>query len=279
SQCKGELVYATRAFRSRQRYICGERRDRKGANKMSVCVHQEMVKRHFRSCRQKRQRKLEEVTQLSVSASPSHPWCNLTNDYIACVYSVLALGCTMEDAEEYMESVNQSTPVMEAIYGHGCSFGHPLNILKTTTTSATDTTQDQYGGGGVGAVGGGVVYRTGRHPSYGPRRSSGSAIHSYASGGSIPRRRQHGGAETSPSPNKCTSFFPLQDGDGFLFSPEDGIIFPRQSAVLFCCFVSFLLQTFLLRDTETFSGKSDTHRTQRHNFQRDAITAFNKGNR
>ncbi|GFS00281.1 hypothetical protein ElyMa_001067900, partial [Elysia marginata] len=73
SDCKSELVYTTRAFRSRQRYICGDRRDRKGANKMSMCVHQ--VKRHFRKCRQKRQQRLDEISQVAVSPSPLHPWC------------------------------------------------------------------------------------------------------------------------------------------------------------------------------------------------------------
>lgn len=32
-----------------------------------------------------------------------------------------------------MEIVNHSAPVLEAVYRYGCSFGHPLDILKTTS--------------------------------------------------------------------------------------------------------------------------------------------------
>ena len=201
------------------------------------------------------------------------PPVSLTNDYIVCVYSVMALGCTVEDAEEYMQAVNQSSPVMEAIYGYGCSFGHPLNILKTTTT-APETTQDG-GGGGSGGVGGGVVYRTGRHPSYGPRRSAGSSLHSYVSG-SNPRRQDDG---RQSSPNNCNSFFSFNDGHAFFFSPEDGLSFPGHSLVLACSCLSFLLQTFLLRDSGSFFREVPSHRGKKHRCQHGATNAFIKGNR
>ena len=58
---------------------------------------------------------------------------SLTQEYITCVYSVMALGCALDVANHYMHTVNMSAPVVQAIRGYGCSFGHPLDILRTTS--------------------------------------------------------------------------------------------------------------------------------------------------
>ncbi|CAG5132828.1 unnamed protein product, partial [Candidula unifasciata] len=144
SQCKGEVIYATKAFKLRQQYICGERFTRKGLQSMKTCVHK--FNRHFSTCHQKRHTLLEEAAYVTQTTSDSGPWCNLTKDYITCVYSVMALGCTMEVAEEYMETVNQSVPVLEAVFGHRCAFGHPLDLLKTSVPGleSTSSTQNQH---------------------------------------------------------------------------------------------------------------------------------------
>ncbi|GFR75552.1 hypothetical protein ElyMa_002191200 [Elysia marginata] len=179
----------------------------------------------------------------------------------------MALGCTVEDAEQYMEAVNQSSPVMEAIYGHGCLFGHPLNILKTTTASP-DTTQDMRSGRA-----GNVVYRTGRRPAYGPRRSAGNSLHSYVS--ESPRR-----LDETPSPNNCHTFLPLggrKNMDFFFFT--DTLNFPGQNVVLVCCVLGFFLQTFLLRDNSQLSRNRRRPGTFRIKDLQDAITTLKKGNR
>ncbi|BFZ16138.1 hypothetical protein BsWGS_19177 [Bradybaena similaris] len=134
---------------------------------MKTCVHR--YNRHFSACHTKRHTLLEEATYISEIASDSNPWCNLTKDYITCVYSVMALGCTMEVAEEYMETVNQSVPVLEAIFGHHCLFGHPLDLLKTSlppleSTSSTDNRLE-------------VVYGAGRRAQSGARRSGAGIQH------------------------------------------------------------------------------------------------------
>lgn len=63
----------------------------------------------------------------------------MTHEYIVCVYSIMALGCTLGVAEEYMSTVNMSAPVVQAILGYSCSFGHPLDILRTTSTVSAMT--------------------------------------------------------------------------------------------------------------------------------------------
>ncbi|XP_035824959.1 uncharacterized protein LOC101859162 [Aplysia californica] len=162
SECKGELVYATKAFKNRQQYICENRFTRKGMRNLNTCVRQ--YHRYFSNCQEKRLQKLEGATYVTSPSSSAHPWCNLTNDYIICVYSIMAFGCNFEVANKYMETVNQSAPVVEAIYGYGCSFGHPMDILSTTS-SPPETTG--YSGGRP--VGG---YNSGGHRSRGTRRGS-----------------------------------------------------------------------------------------------------------
>lgn len=75
----------------------------------------------------------------------------------------MALGCALEVAEEYMEIVNHSAPVLEAIYGYGCAFGHPLDILKTTSPlpEAISNGYNRHES----------VHPGGRRPSSGSRRS------------------------------------------------------------------------------------------------------------
>lgn len=58
---------------------------------------------------------------------------SLTQEYITCVYSIMALGCALDVADHYMHTVNMSAPVVQAIRGYGCAFGHPLDMLRTTS--------------------------------------------------------------------------------------------------------------------------------------------------
>ncbi|GFN98910.1 hypothetical protein PoB_002541600, partial [Plakobranchus ocellatus] len=231
SQCKGELVYATKAFKARQRHICGDRFARKGTDNFSDCTAH--IEPHSQRCREKRSQRMEKVAHMAKTASSSHPWCNVTDDYITCVYSVMALACTMEEAEEYMTNLKQMKPVVDAIYGYDCTFGHPLNILKTTT-AVPDTTQDLYGESGRG-----VVYRSGHHPSMGSRRSSGSSLHNYNSD-SYPG--------TNAKPNRCNTFFEHKENKSFSFLSEK-LGFPGQEMIVFCYVLTLFIKTFLVRDS------------------------------
>lgn len=86
----------------------------------------------------------------------------------------MALGCTLEVAEEYMETVNQSVPVLEAIYGYGCSFGHPLDILKTTAPPP-ETSTNGYNRHDA------AVYSSVRRNVPGSRRSGATTDYKYCS--------------------------------------------------------------------------------------------------
>lgn len=140
AECKGEVVYASGAVKARIQYVCGNRQARKGMQELKTCYHK--FARHFHHCRNQRSKKLSLQAPYT---SDQHPWCNLTQEYILCVYSIMALGCTIGVAEEYMATVNMSYPVVQAILGFGCSFGHPLDILSTTSTVSVLTSAPMRG--------------------------------------------------------------------------------------------------------------------------------------
>ncbi|XP_059141353.1 uncharacterized protein LOC131929284 [Physella acuta] len=142
SQCKGEIIYAIQAFKSRQQYICGERFTRKGISDMPTCVR--TYQRNFAKCKRTRAEKLEQDSYMTQAPTSPHPWCNYTNEYIECVFTIMSFGCTMKVANKYFEQANQSSPVIDAIYRYGCSFSHPLDILKTTSPT-TETTSPMHG--------------------------------------------------------------------------------------------------------------------------------------
>ena len=155
---------------------------------------------------------------------------SVTSNYITCVYSVFALGCTLELADEYMASVNQSTPVVEAVYGYGCNFGHPLDILKTTTpVPETSPLGHDLGNG---------VYTSGRHPGSGSSRSAASSVHC--------TRSNFGSARPADIQTAVYGFAPFSwklltmDLTNPLFSAEGTL-------AVSCCFLSMALQTFLAR--------------------------------
>ena len=159
---------------------------------------------------------------------------SVTKDYITCVYSVFALGCTFEVADEYMASVNQSTPVVEAVYGYGCNFGHPLDILKTTTPVPETSPV-----GGLGDS----IYSSGRHPNSGSSRSAASSLHHRFWRGS------HGNARLPLGWSSVHGL--LSSSWGFLNMPHKNSVFPADGViVLSCCLLSLILQTFLARASD-----------------------------
>ncbi|XP_076471737.1 uncharacterized protein LOC143301380 [Babylonia areolata] len=131
TECKGEVVYASDAVKARMQYVCGNRNTWKDMEELKACYLK--YKRHFNYCA-KKHRKHRDDLEWSPPAGVTHQsWCNLTQEYITCVYSVMALGCALDVANHYMHTVNMSAPVVQAIRGYGCSFGHPLDILRTTS--------------------------------------------------------------------------------------------------------------------------------------------------
>ncbi|KAK0053431.1 hypothetical protein Bpfe_017129, partial [Biomphalaria pfeifferi] len=166
-QCKGEVVYATQIFKIRQQYICGERFARKEMNALKACARK--TDRNLSSCHKKRNERLDEVNNLLQTSPVTHPWCNFTNDYITCVYTVMALGCAIEVAEKYMENFNFTSHFVDVVNGHGCSFSHPMEILKTT--ALPDITSQIYS----------------RHGNYHSERSSPRLRNSSTSSASVSR--------------------------------------------------------------------------------------------
>ncbi|XP_070199055.1 uncharacterized protein [Littorina saxatilis] len=131
SECKGEVVYASGAVKARIQYVCGNRKTRKDMQELKGCYHK--FRRHFNHCAKKHQKHREQLEWSPPPGVLPGAWCNLTQEYITCVYSVMALGCALDVANHYMHTVNMSAPVVLAIRGYGCTFGHPLDILRTTS--------------------------------------------------------------------------------------------------------------------------------------------------
>ncbi|GFO18573.1 hypothetical protein PoB_004507800 [Plakobranchus ocellatus] len=221
SHCKGELVFASRVFKSRQRYICGDRFTRKGNDPIKSCV--QMWQKNIGKCWNHYEEKKENHPRISESSV----WCSLTKDYITCIYSVFALGCTLETADEYMATVNQSKVVVEAVYGHGCDFGHPLDILKTTTpVSLTSPHQD----------GEGADYNSGHHPSLGSSRSVASSFHAL---------RAATAAAAAASTTK--GFSPSSLLHWLIMFLWDLGCSAAETVIVPCCLLSLLTQPFLTR--------------------------------
>ncbi|KAH9502685.1 hypothetical protein Btru_069512 [Bulinus truncatus] len=141
-QCKGEVVYATQIFKLRQQYICPERFIRTEKSALEKCAIKTNLS--LSRCTKARNEKLEEVNYLTQASSMTHPWCNHTDTYIRCVYTVMALACKPKTAEKYMENFNLTSTFVDAVNGYGCSFIHPLDRLKTTALPPDTTSLQQY---------------------------------------------------------------------------------------------------------------------------------------
>ncbi|XP_071104888.1 uncharacterized protein [Haliotis cracherodii] len=87
------------------------------------------MRKYYGNCRRKRQSKLP----LGARTPRGHFWCRITNDYVTCMYSVTALGCSIDAAHTYLVLVNGTLTSLPHT-GPVCTLKNPLDILKTTTT-------------------------------------------------------------------------------------------------------------------------------------------------
>ncbi|ESO97590.1 hypothetical protein LOTGIDRAFT_152679 [Lottia gigantea] len=100
------------------------------------CIHR--YRRHYKVCHRKKHNKDSHVPSyrsLHSKHRKDNIHCNITKDYIMCLYSVTALGCSIDVAENYFTILNQSLSTAFKYRGQLCILNHPLTAISTTSSS------------------------------------------------------------------------------------------------------------------------------------------------
>ncbi|XP_041365292.1 uncharacterized protein LOC121380515 [Gigantopelta aegis] len=92
------------------------------------------MKKYFSTCRRKRRSKMPS----GIQSSRGSYWCRITGDFITCMYSNIALGCSIEAANVYLTIMNKTIETLPHS-GAPCAFTHPLDLLKTTSSPSAST--------------------------------------------------------------------------------------------------------------------------------------------
>jgi len=73
---------------------------------------------------------------------------SITNHYVQCIFTVTAIGCSIEAANVYYNIINQSvTSLLKDVKDFTCTIRHPddvIKVLTTTTTTSTTTMTPKY---------------------------------------------------------------------------------------------------------------------------------------
>lgn len=91
----------------------------------------------YKSCHQRRQAR---VNQLKREDQYNLQICEVTNEYVKCVYLVTALQCSMEAANIYFKILNQSMATSFDEANFRCSIRHPDDDISVFTTTKSTTT-------------------------------------------------------------------------------------------------------------------------------------------
>nr|XP_022297742.1 uncharacterized protein LOC111107065 [Crassostrea virginica] len=98
----------------------------------------------YKSCHQRRQAR---VNHLKRENQYNLRICEVTNEYVKCVYLVTALQCSMEAANAYFNILNQSISLSFSDANFACSIRHPdddISVFTTTKATTTKTTFSDY---------------------------------------------------------------------------------------------------------------------------------------
>uniref|UniRef100_K1QWJ7 Uncharacterized protein n=1 Tax=Magallana gigas TaxID=29159 RepID=K1QWJ7_MAGGI len=99
------------------------------------CFNHQMLM--YKSCHQRRQAR---VNQLKREDQYNLQICEVTNEYVKCVYLVTALQCSMEAADTYFNILNQSMSLSFNGADFRCSIRHPHDDISVFTTTKSTTT-------------------------------------------------------------------------------------------------------------------------------------------
>ena len=64
-----------------------------------------------------------------------------STDYISCLYTATALGCSMQAADVYFEILKRSLSLTFSAEGLNCVLRHPLDVISVYTTTSSTTTE------------------------------------------------------------------------------------------------------------------------------------------
>ncbi|XP_052260466.1 uncharacterized protein LOC127864663 [Dreissena polymorpha] len=89
----------------------------------------------YNACKQKHAKKFQEIDVSD--ASTSHTLCSASKDYVLCVYSSTALGCSMAAADVYFRLLNHSITEVFRLNNVRCQISHPMDVISIYTSTQT----------------------------------------------------------------------------------------------------------------------------------------------
>ncbi|XP_052802266.1 uncharacterized protein LOC128232634 [Mya arenaria] len=66
-------------------------------------------------------------------------FCSAARDYVLCVYTATALGCSMSAADTYFRLLNSSISHVFRTYSYPCSVRHPMDVISIFTSTRPTT--------------------------------------------------------------------------------------------------------------------------------------------
>lgn len=64
-----------------------------------------------------------------------------SKDYVMCIYTATALGCSMQAADIYFKLLKRSLSNIFKAEGYKCTIRHPLDVISIYTTTPSTTTK------------------------------------------------------------------------------------------------------------------------------------------
>ncbi|XP_061178663.1 uncharacterized protein LOC133187318 [Saccostrea echinata] len=110
-----------------------------GKYKQDYVYHRDCYSRQmfmYKSCHQRRQ---DEIHQIRREEHYNLQICQITNQYMKCVYLVTALQCSMEAADAYFNILNQSISLSFRDADFTCHIRHPDDDISVFTTTKSTT--------------------------------------------------------------------------------------------------------------------------------------------
>ncbi|XP_069133186.1 uncharacterized protein, partial [Argopecten irradians] len=96
---------------------------------------------NFEWCQEERQKKLAQKKHTDIQY---HEYmCNVTNEYVQCIFTATFLRCSMGAANIYYDIINQSVSSLLAhVTSFQCIIRHPLDAIPVFTTTTSTTTRE-----------------------------------------------------------------------------------------------------------------------------------------
>lgn len=97
----------------------------------------------YANCQKQRNDRLTVINVNESDIQYKTDTCNLTNQYLQCVYVATSLGCSLQAANVYFNILNQTISIMMRNSDFICNIRHPKDVIQVFTTTTSTTTEKQ----------------------------------------------------------------------------------------------------------------------------------------